>query len=592
MAQTTEYHVRLVYALDDKASNALGALGARAGAAEKSVTSLADGFKTLAGILAAREIFGAGKTMLIDYNNQMQQLKISLGTVIQMDLGLSFDESRQKAGLLFNELQQFAKKTPLTTKEIGEFATNLSAAVLTAGGSVRDLANISEQGAIASQVLLGKGEGNMRYSSIELTEAIMGSVRKNQRFNKLLLSSTLDKHGLEFESFNKLGVNDRMDLIKEALSDPALKKGADEIEKSFAGVESTFRDTLEILAGSAGLPLFQAVTTEIKSWNDWLNKNEALVSEWGRTLGTALVDGFKMVKDAVSFIIDNKDTILLLGKFWLASTAMNAFGSSFGGLSGSGGKGLGGLASNLGVLASGNSWSVLGAHHSAMLKGAPSLGQVAGGAMMGATIAQFVSNADKANTTLMAMEGAFATLPGPIGLVAAGLLGFHAVLAKVADIIDKAHKEQVDLDSERQHLVDYITILNPTMKDFMGLAAHMREMGVMDKTIDPSGMMHGYINEGKFANWANGTKLSEGEKNTLFLMAKDAASKWQSDSKYKLDPLAGNRKTKDAAKVNVNIGKIEVASDDPDRFVIGMVRSFEKIVENPSGAHGAWSRGF
>ncbi len=40
-------------------------------------------------------------------------------------------------------------------------------------------------------------------------------------------------------------------------------------------------------------------------------------------------------------------------------------------------------------------------------------------------------------------------------------------------------------------------------------------------------------------------------------------------------------------KVNVTINRIEVASPDPDRFVFGMIRSFEQIVQAPVAPAGA-----
>ncbi len=46
------------------------------------------------------------------------------------------------------------------------------------------------------------------------------------------------------------------------------------------------------------------------------------------------------------------------------------------------------------------------------------------------------------------------------------------------------------------------------------------------------------------------------------------------------------------ANVNVTINKIEVASDDPDRFVLGAISSFEEIVRNPTQAASAVRGGF
>lgn len=45
-------------------------------------------------------------------------------------------------------------------------------------------------------------------------------------------------------------------------------------------------------------------------------------------------------------------------------------------------------------------------------------------------------------------------------------------------------------------------------------------------------------------------------------------------------------------KINVNINKIEVASEDPDRFVFGAVRAFEEVVRNPTSAEDTIRGGF
>ena len=75
-------------------------------------------------------------------------------------------------------------------------------------------------------------------------------------------------------------------------------------------------DNLKIALGKVGLPLFKALTEEMKDWNKWLDANQDKVAEFGKTLSDGLVTGFRAVKSAVQFLVEHSDTIIAIGKVW------------------------------------------------------------------------------------------------------------------------------------------------------------------------------------------------------------------------------------------------------------------------------------
>lgn len=58
----------------------------------------------------------------------------------------------------------------------------------------------------------------------------------------------------------------------------------------------------------------------------------------------------------------------------------------------------------------------------------------------------------------------------------------------------------------------------------------------------------------------------------------------QSDLMSRMDPSQATQLAKiEKPKINVTINRIEVATDDPDRFVMRMVGAFRNAAKNPSG---------
>ena len=91
---------------------------------------------------------------------------------------------------------------------------------------------------------------------------------------------------------------------------------------------STLEENLDNALRKVGLPLFQALSAEIASWNTWLDANGKIVEEWTTKAGQALRDGFGAAKDAVLWIVENKDTLITIAELWVGGRVVGGIVSA------------------------------------------------------------------------------------------------------------------------------------------------------------------------------------------------------------------------------------------------------------------------
>jgi hypothetical protein len=370
-------------------------------------------------------------------------------------------------------------------------------------------------------------------------------------------------------------------------------------------VWSTLQDKVEITFGHAGHQMFMAITGEVKAINQWLSDNDALVEQWGAKLGMYLKEGFGHVRTAVAFLVEHKDTLLKVGEVWAASRILGGMGAF------SGAGMAGGMAGMGAWLGGSNKMGLLGtAGQSANL----SLGQVLGGAASSVFIAKYLG-ADKLQSSVTGLTGALSTLPGPIGLVGTALNGLVLAIEYAENELDRSHKEFVDKTAEQQAFMS--ALLKATSGE-TGALTDMALNGKNSATVaagwDTAQQTLGAIVEevhqaGAYTKDAqlDLTKMSqylagigiEGQAQSAYLKTAAEAFKFfgagsgatpeglynRLGIKYTdFDSEDGKRKSKKPTPINVTIQKIEVASEDPDRFAMGLSRSFRKLNQNPTAA--------
>jgi len=311
---STIYDIRLQYSLDDKASSGTKNLERRMVRLSKSSGLLGGTFTRLG--LALGGVFGAraGAKALVGFNATMEQARITMGGMIQLTTKGDWQQSLREAGDLVGRLQQRAKASVGTTQDMVDMSTRITRPVLAAGLGMKDLEDFTVGAVVASRAM--GIEAGMAARDIE--SALMGQLRSVDRFARNLLEPLGFVGDEGRRRFNEMGAAARAAQLKAALTSDAIRNMANAQENSFSGVFSTLQDNLQIFLGGVGLPLFKAITDEIRSWNQWIDKNQDTLRQWAQNFKEAIMSGFQFVKSTVSFIVRHRETILQLIKAFVA----------------------------------------------------------------------------------------------------------------------------------------------------------------------------------------------------------------------------------------------------------------------------------
>jgi hypothetical protein len=593
---STIYDIKVRYAIDgDKASGGLKEIARHADKASEGVFSLKHAMEAL----AIREVFHLGKEALVDFNSEIEQAKIGLSTIMQMNLGMGFAKANIEADKLFNTFQQLAKKSPATTKDFMDMAGMIAPAVALAGGGPDKLAKLT-----AGAITAGLATGNRSdIVGMDVTEMLMGNVTKRNRLGNQMLGSI----GMSHEEFNKKSQGDRASLVEKMFDQPALKRAADQMGETFKGQTSTLKDNLQIALGQVGLPLMKALTEEVKRWNEWIEKHPKLIAETVSEIGGMIKDAFGFVQQVAGWLYENKELFLTLGKTFLvfkgASLGANVFKK---------------FADSVGNLV--DSVKTSGTSIMEIFSG--------GGGLLG-SIKMFAG----------AIGGAIPAIGLFIGAlqVAYELLNTHSAEDK------KAHEAQMslhealgdipDLYKRRKELLPQLAGLQEGETGSVNQSQAKEELGRIEaKLFDPQILGESIKKAGETVKGLNIRKLDLEDYRhfkdfmpNLYDFKKDAANQKTADELFTLNNLLHDIKTEDLeaalkyanpdrfgkpdlappkpeepwrnmgpdkSQINVTIQKIEVASEDPDRFVFGLAKIGEQATKHPTQSQHTVPGGF
>lgn len=614
---STIYDIRLKYTADDQATKKVAGLAAATERAQRSTFGLG---RLLAGI-GVGGAFVAGKRLLIDYNNQIDKMKIGMGTVISMQMKKPFSDARREADLLVGRLQEVAKKSPATTKDFVEMANAIAPMVSMMGGGIGKIETLASGAVIAGMATGVRAD----VAALDVRQMLAGTVTQRDMMANQLLSAK----GISKDDFNAMGGAQRAQLTEEMLTDPALKKAADAFGESFAGQISTFQDQMQIAFGAVGLPLMKAISGEVKRWNTWIEKNPAKIAAFTKTLSGGLVKGFEFLRGTAAFFVEHSDLLMGIAKTFLVFKATSMLTGTIGSVAA-------GINGMVGALSKGTSGIV------GVLQGE------------GGLIGKF--------------SGLIGVLGGPMGVIKIlGLLGTAAygLFQFFRDESDEKRRaggkkmlatlgEQAVKDQERRKVLrqelaslDYERRMNQKNgKDTPGYEERrerrLAELTNMDrryntpegrqmiadtlKTLSEQydGLVRSSDGQGAamivdvqaLRHKLAGKEIDEQAGMTalraLALMAgKDADALLRNGDKelsfWGMNRLAHPEQYLDetapeewrdpatdpsSGDINITIQKIEVASEDPDRFVHGAVKAFERAAKNPTQAATTIPGGF
>ncbi len=600
-ASSTIYDVKIKYALDDKASQGIKGIGAASDKASNSASTLRNALAAI----GAGALLMKGKTMLVDFNSEMDQMKIGMTAVMQMQLKMPFEKAKLEADGLFKTLQEMAKKSPATTKDFMSMASAIAPVAALMGGGPEQIAKLAQGGVLASAAFGEQAE----MVALDIKQLLMGKIGGKDRIAQQLIAAKGIKQN-DWNDDSKFGGGKRGAMVQEMLQDPALLKAADRMGESWAGQISTIKDQLEITMGEVGLPLMQAMTSEVKKWNTWISEHPKLIKEYVTSFGAMIKDAFGFIKGVTSWLVDNKDLLFSIGKTFLifkgaqiGTNLVKTFAEGIAKMGASLTTGAGtikGLFSGEGGIG-GSFKGLIG-----ILKGAggviPVLGLFIGALDIAATLLNTHSAQDKKNReNAIGLNESVGDLPG--------LLSRNKSLRSAFGMASDEQREriQTELNSNMSKLGP--EQIGLTMRKLSDFSEKNGGVSLKDLNNDTDGLMSRrligmlpdtYSHDSVEAN----KKIMEGVGSLIDAFQNMSLKDRQEAMKYMAPEQYGMPTPKETAapgqawksgngdtKINVTINKVEVASEDPDRFVFGLVQIADQAVKHKTQSKHAMSGG-
>lgn len=604
---STIYDVRVRYAIDgDRASGGLRDIARHADKASEGVFSLKHAMEAL----AIKEVFHLGKEALIDFNSEMDSLRIGLSTVMNMNLHMPIEKANKEADKLFDTFQALAKKSPLTTKDFADMANMIAPAIALAGGGPDKLAKITA-GALTAGLAYGQRADIV---GLDVTEMMMGNVTKRNRLGNQLLGSI----GMEHGEFNKKSASERATLVEKMFSQEGLKKAADRFGETFKGQTSTLKDNLQIALGQVGMPLMQALTGEVKKWNAWIEKHPKLIAETISHIGDMIKDAFAFVQKAAGWLFDNRELFLTLGKTFLvfkgAQLGANVFkkfadgignltenfktaGTSIVGLfTGAGGGGITGAFSSLTGVLTGVGGVI------------PALGLFVGGLQIAFDVLNTHSEADKKakdfHLEMHEAVGEFPALGSRKSFLESSLAGKNPMMGPLSDEMKDRFSTELESVSgkfnDHQKLGEAIKSMGDANKKAGGASfadLSMEGFRHLDRQINMNSFAMGDETGNK--QFADDMHTISDRLNKMPMEELLDVLKYVNPDQFGKPDLAAPKAEEpwknlgpDKSNINVTIQKIEVASEDPDRFVFGLAKIGEQATKHPTQSQHTIPGGF
>jgi hypothetical protein len=508
VSEKTTYEVESKFSVTDHASEHLEKISHHADHAAHSIESLKEGMILAAEAIGLRELVKKTAETFIGFNAAVEQSKIKLTAMIGANFHASWRRATDVAGEMYEKFEKFAEIAPVSAQEMAQFGQTTSAAVLAAGGQIKDLTEISEKGALAAKALgFEAGRGAM-----ELNRMLAGQVGNRSLMGKMLIGSM----GITAAEWKKLSAQQRLEKTEGALNSSTMKDATGALRESFGGAVAMFKDKIEVAMGKVGLPLFKAVTAEVVGWNKWIEGHPQKIAEITSKLTNGIKEAMSMMRDIGSFLMpiikeamsvigtvmtfvsEHRNVIEGVVKGLLIYKGIGMAGGMVGAAGGMGG-GIGGifkeLTTSLGALKTG-------------------LGGVGGATSIGGM--------------LTSMGGALSGLigaAGPIALFGTALFGLSKIIFGETNTEKKAREQAEKLDTTAvSWLKDYKErdALQASKKeamaagwsgtgDYQGINKRITELnsGESRESIIKAGIETGYINE-EIANGVRKLSLTAG----------------------------------------------------------------------------------
>jgi len=385
---------------------------------------------------AIRDIAGyAGEA-----NASVENLTLSLGTIMAEIEGISFGEAQTQAHGLYRQIQDIAIVSPGTAKEVADVFTMAYGPMRRAGQSMDDILRLSQNAlSVAAAMRIDLPQVSRDISM--MASGVAGTDVKTFRLLKSMgMITKTTKEWNEMALANPTAAAAELTRIFEQLGGPA----AEAFGNTWAGVSSAFGDLVQNFARIFGGAAFERTKGALKSVNDFLLKYrrnlENVMEFLGEKVGNVFGRVFTKMGEVFIGITSNLDEFAI--KIDTAIAKIKEFLPAFKKIA------IGMAAGTIGMKILGTGLSVMGAALMGLssLSGLGALGIGAAGAGGAAATAVGGAGAVAGGTGIgaaLAAAGAALMTIVPIVLGVAGV--FTVVGASIYAIFDDASEAVIAL---------------------------------------------------------------------------------------------------------------------------------------------------
>jgi hypothetical protein len=267
---------------------------------------------------------------MININKSLEISKIKIAGVAQATSTWTGGMNRalKEADVLVEAFTKDAAASVATTSDFVMVAEGIAPVLLPIGKTFKQIRSITGDIVNAATAM---GEP-MQVVAEQVGRIMSGAAGRDLVAFRKLFGEELAINPDFTKDFNAMTSEDRLSSVNKKLEAWGRVGGA--VENSFMGISSTLEDIFELTMRNVGLPLFKALTAELATWRDWLAKNEHLLKQMASEWGERLVTAFMAIRETIAWIIDNKDTLLLIGGAFVAARAGGALAGAAGSIPG------------------------------------------------------------------------------------------------------------------------------------------------------------------------------------------------------------------------------------------------------------------
>ena len=258
--------------------------------------------KYASGILAGIGFSAAIKSG-VKFNANMEETREQVAGMLALSKKTDLADQYENADSVLKGLQERAKKLPGSLADYTSVLGDITQQITGAGGSMKDLEDITVGAAVAAKSMKVPLEAAAR----DVNQALMGQFHSVDQLTGRILGS-LGYVGEEGRKrFNALSKERRLAVLKEAFTQKQLAQLADAQSKTAAGRWDTFKANIVETLGRVAMPLFKSLSGILATANEWLERNSATVDKIANAIGSALGGALNAIVEVLGFLTSGSD---------------------------------------------------------------------------------------------------------------------------------------------------------------------------------------------------------------------------------------------------------------------------------------------